>query len=86
MKKETNKGVQMDKERVIEIIAEKLNVEERLVTPEANFVRNLGADSLDLIELLFAFEDAFDIEIRDEEAEQIHTVQQALDYLEKAGV
>lgn len=76
----------MDKERVIEIIAEKLNVEERLVTPEANFVRNLGADSLDLIELLFAFEDAFDIEIRDEEAEQIHTVQQALDYLEKAGV
>lgn len=86
MKKETNKGVQMDKERVIEIIAEKLNVEERLVTPEANFVRNLGADSLDLIELLFAFEDAFDIEIRDEEAEQIHTVQQALDYLEKARV
>lgn len=76
----------MDKERVIEIIAEKLNVKERLVTPEANFVRNLGADSLDLIELLFAFEDAFDIEIRDEEAEQIHTVQQALDYLEKAGV
>jgi acyl carrier protein len=76
----------MDKEKIIEIIAEKLNVKESLVTPEANFMRNLGADSLDLIELMIAFEDAFDIDIHDEDVQHIRTVQETLDYLEKAGV
>ena len=53
------------------------------VTPQASFVEDLGADSLDQVELIMAFEDAFDIEIPDEDAEKLRTVKDAMDYLEK---
>jgi len=73
-------GVQ---DKVKQIIVEQLNVEEGEVTPNASFVDDLGADSLDRVELIMAFEEAFDIEIPDEEAEKIKTVQNAVDYIEK---
>jgi acyl carrier protein len=69
--------------KVKKIIAEKLGVSEEKVTPAASFVDDLGADSLDQVELIMAFEDAFDIEIPDEDAEKMRTVKDALDYLEK---
>jgi len=68
-------------ERVKQIIVEQLGVEETEVTPTASFVDDLGADSLDTVELVMAFEEAFDIEIPDEEAEKIRTVQDAVDYI-----
>jgi acyl carrier protein len=68
--------------KVKQIIAEKLGVGEEKVTPQASFVDDLGADSLDQVELIMAFEDAFDIEIPDEEAEKLRTVKDALEYLE----
>lgn len=72
-----------DKEaKVKQIIAEKLGVNEDKITPQANFVDDLGADSLDQVELIMAFEDAFDIEIPDEDAEKLKSVKNALDYLE----
>jgi acyl carrier protein len=73
-------GVQ---DKVKQIIVEQLNVEEGEVTPSASFVDDLGADSLDRVELIMAFEEAFDLEIPDEEAEKIKTVQDAYDYIEK---
>ncbi|HEY0565307.1 MAG TPA: acyl carrier protein [Terriglobales bacterium] len=73
-------GVQ---DKVKQIIVEQLNVEEAEVTPSASFVDDLGADSLDRVELIMAFEEAFDLEIPDEEAEKIKTVQDAYDYIEK---
>jgi acyl carrier protein len=73
-------GVQ---DKVKQIIIEQLNVEEAEVTANASFVDDLGADSLDRVELIMAFEEAFDIEIPDEEAEKIKTVQDAVDYIEK---
>ncbi len=73
-------GVQ---DKVKQIIIEQLNVEESEVTANASFVDDLGADSLDRVELIMAFEEAFDIEIPDEEAEKIKTVQDAVDYIEK---
>ena len=73
-------GVQ---DKVKQIIIEQLNVEEAEVTAKASFVDDLGADSLDRVELIMAFEEAFDIEIPDEEAEKIKTVQDAVDYIEK---
>jgi acyl carrier protein len=69
--------------KVKKIIAEKLGVSEDKVLPAASFVDDLGADSLDQVELIMAFEDAFDIEIPDEDAEKMRTVKDALDYLEK---
>jgi acyl carrier protein len=60
-------------ERVKQIIVEQLGVDEAEVTPKASFVDDLGADSLDTVELVMAFEEAFDIEIPDEEAEKIQT-------------
>ncbi len=70
-------------ERVKQIIVEQLGVDEGEVTPGASFVDDLGADSLDTVELVMAFEEAFDIEIPDEDAEKIRTVQDAIDYIEK---
>jgi acyl carrier protein len=70
-------------EKVKQIIVEQLGVEESEVTPNASFVDDLGADSLDTVELVMAFEEAFDIEIPDEDAEKIRTVQDAIDYISK---
>jgi acyl carrier protein len=68
-------------ERVKQIIVEQLGVEEAEVTPNASFVDDLGADSLDTVELVMAFEEAFEIEIPDEDAEKIRTVKDAIDYI-----
>ena len=68
-------------EKVKKIVAEKLSVEADEVVPEASFVDDLGADSLDLVELIMAMEETFDIEIPDEEAEKIQTVQDAMNYI-----
>jgi acyl carrier protein len=70
-------------EKVKQIIAEQLGVEEAEVTPSASFIDDLGADSLDTVELVMALEENFDIEIPDEDAEKIRTVQDAIDYIEK---
>ncbi len=70
-------------EKVKQIIVEQLGVDEAEVTPNASFVDDLGADSLDTVELVMAFEEAFDIEIPDEDAEKIRTVQDAVDYISK---
>jgi acyl carrier protein len=67
--------------RVKEIVAEQLGVDETQVTNEASFMDDLGADSLDTVELVMALEEEFDIEISDENAEKIQTVQDAIDYL-----
>jgi acyl carrier protein len=70
-------------EKVKQIIGEQLGVDEGEVTLSASFVDDLGADSLDRVELVMALEEAFDLEIPDEEAEKIRTVQDAIDYIEK---
>ena len=70
-------------ERVKQIIVEQLGVDEAEVTPNASFVDDLGADSLDTVELVMAFEEAFEIEIPDEDAEKIRTVQEAVNYIEQ---
>jgi acyl carrier protein len=67
--------------RVKEIIAEQLGVDEVQVVSEASFMDDLGADSLDTVELVMALEEEFDIEIPDEDAEKIQTVQDAVDYI-----
>jgi acyl carrier protein len=67
--------------RVKEIIVEQLGVNENEVTPEAKFVDDLGADSLDLVELVMALEEEYNIEISDEDAEKILTVGDAIDYI-----
>lgn len=67
--------------RIKEIVAEQLGVEEAQVTNEASFMDDLGADSLDTVELVMALEEEFDIEISDENAEKIQTVQDAIDYI-----
>ncbi len=71
------------KDKVIKLIADKLSVETEEVVPEASFVDDLGADSLDLVELIMSMEEEFDIEISDEDAEEIQTVQDAMDYVDK---
>ena len=68
-------------QKVTEIICEQLSVEEPEVTRDASFVETLNADSLDIVELIMAFEEAFDIEIPDEEAEKIRSVGDAVDYV-----
>jgi acyl carrier protein len=70
-------------EKVKQIISEQLGVDEGEVTASASFVDDLGADSLDTVELVMAFEEAFEIEIPDEDAEKIRTVQDAIDYIGK---
>jgi len=68
-------------DKVKEIIVEQLGVTPEQVTPEASFIEDLGADSLDTVELVMALEEEFDVQIPDEEAEKITTVQQAVDYI-----
>ena len=68
-------------DKVKSIIVEQLGVDEEEVTPDASFVDDLGADSLDTVELVMALEEEFETEIPDEEAEKITTVQQAIDYV-----
>jgi len=68
--------------KVKEIIAEQLNQDAGGIDNAANFVNDLGADSLDVVELVMAFEEAFDLEIPDEDAEKIQTVQDAVTYIE----
>lgn len=70
-------------EQLIDIIAEQLSVDKAKVVPSASFVDDLGADSLDLVELIMAMEEAFDTEIPDEVAEKITTVQNAIDHISK---
>jgi acyl carrier protein len=72
-------------EKVIEIIVEQLSVDKDKVVPGASFVDDLGADSLDLVELIMAMEEAFGIEIPDEVAEKITTVQDAIDNVKKVS-
>ena len=67
--------------RVKEIVAEQLGVEESLVVPESSFMDDLGADSLDTVELVMALEEEFDIEIPDEDAEKIQSVNDAIEYI-----
>jgi len=70
-------------DKVKQIVAEQLGVDEGEVTSTASFVDDLGADSLDQVELVMAFEEAFDLEIPDEDAEKIKTVKDAIEYIEK---
>ncbi|MBE9523115.1 MAG: acyl carrier protein [Proteobacteria bacterium] len=70
-------------EKIKKIICEQLEVNEKDVVPEASFVDDLGADSLDQVELIMAMEEEFDISISDEEAEKIATVRDAIEYVEK---
>ena len=70
-------------EKLIDIIVDKLGVDRSKVTSEARFIEDLGADSLDTVELIMQFEEDFDIEIPDEDAEKILSVNQALDYITK---
>ena len=72
-------------EKIKKIICEQLDVAEKDVVPEASFVDDLGADSLDQVELIMAMEEEFDVSIPDEDAEKIGTVQDALDYVKKAS-
>ncbi|MBU0961339.1 MAG: acyl carrier protein [Proteobacteria bacterium] len=68
-------------EQMVNIIVEQLSVDKEKVVPNASFVDDLGADSLDLVELIMAMEEEFDVEIPDEEAEKISTVQNAIDFV-----
>ncbi len=70
-------------EKVKKIIVDQLGIPADEVTPEAKFVDDLGADSLDIVELIMAFEEAFEIEIPDEDAEKIETVGDAIRYIEE---
>lgn len=67
--------------RITKIIVDRLGVEEAAVKPEATFKEDLGADSLDVVELVMELEDEFDLEISDEDAEKISTVQDVVDYI-----
>jgi acyl carrier protein len=69
-------------EKVKQLIVEQLGVDEAEVTPTAHFIEDLGADSLDIVELVMTFEESFGIEIPDEDAEKIQTVKDAVDYIQ----
>jgi acyl carrier protein len=75
-------GLMSVKEKVKQIIVEQLGVDEAQVDDTASFVDDLGADSLDIVELVMAFEEAFDLDIPDEDAEKIQTVKDAIEYIE----
>ena len=77
-------GIAEIKNRIVEIIANQLGIEEDDVTAEASVIDDLGADSLDVVELVMALEEAFDLEIPDEEAEKITSVQNIFDYMASA--
>ncbi|MBO8143105.1 MAG: acyl carrier protein [Thermodesulfobacterium sp.] len=68
-------------EKVIDIISQKLNLSKDQIKPEASFVDDLGADSLDLVELVMAMEEAFGMEVPDEEAEKLRTVKDVIEYV-----
>ncbi|MEE9201141.1 MAG: acyl carrier protein [Candidatus Brocadiales bacterium] len=70
-------------DRVVELVSKQMGVDAQKVTHKTSFVNDLGADSLDTVELIMEFEDAFDMNIPDEEAEKIQTVGDAIDYIEK---
>ncbi len=70
-------------EKLKKIVSEQLSVDEEEVVPEASFIEDLNADSLDLVELIMSMEEEFNIKISDEDAEKIQTVQDALDYLQE---
>jgi acyl carrier protein len=73
-------------ERVKKVVVEQLDVSEEEVTPQASFMEDLGADSLDVVELVMGLEEEFDVEIPDEDAEKITTVQEAVNYIDvKSG-
>ena len=72
-------------DRIKQIVVEHLGAEESKVTPEASFIDDLGADSLDTVELVMAFEEAFSVEIPEDAAEKIATVKDAIDYIESHG-
>jgi acyl carrier protein len=67
--------------KIIKIVSDQLNVDEGEINPDSSFVDDLGADSLDTVELVMAFEEEFDVEIPDEDAEGIQSVQNAIDYI-----
>lgn len=69
-------------DKIREIVVDQLGVDAEQVVPSANFIEDLGADSLDTVELIMAFEEEFDVEIPDTEAEKIKTVQDVIDYIE----
>ena len=69
-------------EKIKAIVVEQLGVKEDKVVPEASIIEDLGADSLDVVELVMALEEKFGIEIADEDAEKIHTIQDIIDYIE----
>ncbi len=68
-------------QKIIKIVSDQLNVDESEISPDSSFVDDLGADSLDTVELVMAFEEEFGIEIPDEDAEKIQSVQNAIDYI-----
>lgn len=70
-------------QKVVEIIKDRLNQDEKNITPEASFANDLGADSLDTVELIMAFEEEFGLEIPDDAAEKISTVGDAIKYVEE---
>ena len=70
-------------DKVVEIVCNQLSVNKEDVTPDASFVEDLGADSLDTVELVMAFDEEFGLEIPDEEAENITTIKSAVDWIEK---
>jgi acyl carrier protein len=82
--KEEGMGIVEIKNRIVEIISNQLGIEEDDVTAEASVIDDLGADSLDVVELVMALEDEFDLEIPDEEAEKITSVQNIFDYMASA--
>lgn len=69
-------------DKIVEVVVDQLGVDAEQVTPTANFVDDLGADSLDTVELIMAFEEEFDVEIPDTDAEKIKTVQDVINYIE----
>lgn len=77
------KGGMVDEAKIKKIISEQLGVKEEEVIPEASFVEDLGADSLDTVELVMALEEEFNIEIPDEDAEKILSVQNVMDYIKE---